>query len=185
MRLIATRLNDFLRRYKRPDHLDNDQAMIEIKSMATAVNKRIAADVTEITIQNRLDDAFQEVAEIFRGNGWPKPAVFVAAMDTINKRSANSGSEVKKDWTPNPLEIAANRINAGEPVGDQFLFGRLAHDLMATGDVTQDQIRKLRSALYFTEKHQHGEEVARKREDARLERHAKAAPETPALEAAE
>lgn len=171
MKLIAGELNGFLRRYKRPDHLDNDQALIEIKAMATAVNKRIQSGLSQSAVLSKLDSAFQEVAELFRGREWPKPALFVEAMANVN-RSAPSGDVTADDWVLDPIQIAADRINAGDAVGDNWLYGHDAVSLMRSGMVSKETMRKYRSAMYFKTKDViKNEAEARRREDLLIRKH--------------
>lgn len=171
MKLIASELNDFLRRFKRPDHLDNDQAMLEIKATCTAINKRMAAGIDKIAVLDRLGDAFQDVCENFRGTGWPKTAVFVTSMESIAKRKPANVITFKPSENTSPVIAAAKCMNAGEAIGDDWLYGRLCIELMATGDVDQETLRKYRSALYFTMKDVWGETIARQNEDALIARH--------------
>lgn len=76
------------------------------------------------------------------------------------------------DTNGDPLKIAGVRIAHGKPVGEGYLFGRMAVDLLRSGYATMADLRKYRSALYFNEKSGLGEEAAKRNEDARLERHA-------------
>lgn len=171
MRLIASELNDFLRRFKRPDHLDNDQAMLEIKATCTAMNKRMESGLDKIAMIDRLGDAFQDVCENFRGTGWPKTAVFVTSMENLAKRRPAKIIPFRQADAQGPAAIIAKRMNDGGDVGDDWLYGRLCIELMATGAVDQDTLRKYRSALYFSMKDTWGEADARKYEDALIERH--------------
>lgn len=147
MRQITEHLNDFLRRYRRPDHLDAEQSLIELRSMAEAVNKRIAASVDGPELGDRVRDIFQCLAETYRGKDWPKVADFVAAVKDTHKPVRSETSERRA-----PEYIMADRMNAGEGVGDGWLYGRLAVTLMATGLVSQETMRQYRSALYFSTK---------------------------------
>lgn len=176
MHLIASELNEFLRRFKRPDHLDNDQAMLEIKATCTAINKRMQSGLDRVAVLDRLRDAFQDVCENFRGTGWPKTAVFVTSMESINRHKAPV--EVKSaqgGLVVDPIAIACRRMNAGELVGDDWIYGRRCHELMASGEVSQDTLRKYRSAIYFSFKDVWGEDTARRLEAEMIARHEAAA----------
>lgn len=172
MKLIASELNEFLRRFKRPDHLDNDQAMLEIKATCVAINKRMPSGIDKIAVLDRLGDAFQDVCEIFRGTGWPKTAVFVTSMENMARRKTNVVPiKNNSDDVFSPAAINAARMNAGQSVGDDWLYGRFCHELMETGDVTDDLLRKYRSALYFDAKAAVGEDKARQQEADWVKRH--------------
>lgn len=145
--------------------------MIEIKAMSTAINKRMMAGLDATAIGQKLDDAFQEVAELFRGTGWPKPAVFVSAMEAINRKVMISGDAPKSDWSLDPVAIVAKRMNAGDAVGDDWLYGRKCVELMASGQVSQDTLRKYRSALYFSAKAVLNEDKAKELEAGWIKKH--------------
>lgn len=162
-------MNNFLRRYERPNHLDNEQAIIEIKTIATAINKRTPAGLSQTGVGDRLDDAFQHVSENYSGRGWPKAAYFVKAMETIARHVTTEKPD--DTWSLDPVAIAAKRMNAGNPVGDDWLFGRRCVELMATGEVSVETLRQYRSGWYFSAKDLYGEDKAREMEDAMLKRH--------------
>jgi len=44
IRLITAQINDFLRLYKRPDHLDQETALAEMREMAEEINLLNAPD---------------------------------------------------------------------------------------------------------------------------------------------
>lgn len=73
------------------------------------------------------------------------------------------------------MKVIGRRIAHGKPIGESYLFGRLAHDLLESGYATFAELRKYRSALYFSDKACVGEDIAKRREEARLKRHEDAA----------
>lgn len=75
----------------------------------------------------------------------------------------------------NSLKVMGERIAAGKPIGDGYLFGRLAHDLIRSGHATELGLRKYRSTLYFSERDTFGELEAKRREKARMDNHRGAA----------
>ena len=175
MQMTLSGLTDFLERYKQPDHLSDATSMAEMKSICDAINARMSADIDKQAVLDRLADVFQAVSEQYLGAAWPKAAVFVKAMDGINKRRTSMDidrpavSEVS-----DALTIAANRINSGESVGEEYLYGRLNLELMATGDVTDEALKKCRTALFFNMKRAWGDEKALHVEGEFMRRHERA-----------
>jgi len=177
MQMTLSGLTDFLERYKQPDHLSDTTSMAEMKSICDAINARMSADLDKQAVMDRLGDVFQAVSEQYLGASWPKAAVFVKAIDGINKRSTTTpiqssnagGSSVSGSLS---LKVMSDRINSGQGVGDEYLYGRLNHELMATGAVSEEALKKCRSALFFSMKDVWGEEKALLREAECKKRHA-------------
>lgn len=71
-------------------------------------------------------------------------------------------------------QIAAKRIKSGELVGDTWLFGRGAVELLKLNLVTEDDLRPYRSALYFSAKNVGGRDYADAIEANMLTRHERA-----------
>lgn len=114
---------------------------------------------------NRFEDTLAEDAKT---RAWPTEGEIKSAARAI--RPTQSRTVVEGDEI-DPVKIAAGRINRGEAVGDSWLWGRLALELLASGEVSLAQIRAYRSAVYFAEKKMIGDEVAKAREEQRGDRH--------------
>jgi hypothetical protein len=168
MNLILSELNDFLRRFKRPDHLDNGLALLEMKATATAINKRIRSDADYGALVGILEDAFQDVSETFRGTGWPKTAVFVQSMENINRRASPSSSLPDTNWSLDPVEINAKRMNANEGVGDMWIYGRLCVDLMRSGKVSDATLSAYRKGYFMDLKDSRGDVTEARRIEAEM-----------------
>jgi hypothetical protein len=67
--------------------------------------------------------------------------------------------------------ITGARMAAGEPVGEGYLYGSDAVELIAQGLVDQDTMRKYRSAAYFNRKSIYGHDAAIAWEEAAKQRH--------------
>ena len=79
--------------------------------------------------------------------------------------------EHKSEWTLNPENLTAGRIKRGEAVGDNYIFGRTAVDLIKANLITENDLKPYRSAMFFQDKDVSGEEVARQREHSRRVKH--------------
>jgi hypothetical protein len=69
------------------------------------------------------------------------------------------------------MQIAAKRIANGEAVGDEWIYGRRALELIEGGLVTEGQLRAYRSALFFRMRDMWGEDAAKKAEAELIQRH--------------
>lgn len=172
LQIITTKLNTFLREYQRPEHLTTELALQEIRRSADAVNKRIAASIEADGLRNSLEEICQIVAENHRGRDWPVTQEFAKACDSFAKTPAvKEFVQAQPEFKLDPLQRAADRMNAGESVGDGFLYGRSAVELLETGMVSKDTMRQYRSQLYFDAKKAWGDEQAVRMENAMIQRH--------------
>lgn len=69
------------------------------------------------------------------------------------------------------FEIAGNRMAANDPVGEAYLYGSDAVELIARGLVDEGTMRRYRSAAYFHRKDMYGQEAATAWEDSAKARH--------------
>lgn len=138
---ITALTNDYLRRYRRPEHLDTNQSLIEIRAIAESLNSRIAASVQAESLDNLTHDIFRDVSENHRGRDWPVIAEFVKAADKV---SAQAGG--KTEVIPmTPIEISAQRILDGEQVGQGWLYGAMSVDLERSGQIEPAKLEAYRS----------------------------------------
>lgn len=176
VRMITSQLNDFLRLYKRPDHLDQNAALIELREMAEEMNGLIPTSFSPSDLEGRIRDALRFIRQTYKGRSWPTVSHMVDAMERVAKRSGGDvaiANEAPK-WALDPLAVMAGRMNEGEAVGDEWLYGQNAARLIASGLVPADTMRKYRSALYFAAKDDCGADIAKTMEAGWLARHAAA-----------
>ena len=173
VRLITASLNDFLRLYKRPDHLDEQTALTELREMAEEMNLLIASTSGQSDLEGQIKQAFRNIRQTYKGRSWPTVSHIVDAMNVSAKVSKPKQAEgkVEAGWRPDTMQIMANRMNAGEAVSDSYLYGRSAVELLKAGLVDMQTMRKYRSALYFAAKDAIGEDLAKAMEDRLIQRH--------------
>lgn len=166
MRTITGALNEFLRQFKTPPQLDEKAALTRLRMTAETINKRLPASLQSEGLANRLGDIFAAVFEDHRGREWPSGEQFASAADAIGKRTDNV-----IQFTPfDPIRINLRRIEQGEALGHEWIYGRLAVELIQAG-ATEAQLDAYRSALFFHFKDQWGEGPARDREQELRHRH--------------
>lgn len=103
-------------------------------------------------------------------SAWPLVADLVKVCSNQNKHDSLSqprSNIVKFD----PVKINAQRMNDGEPVGEDWLYGHNALLLEQSGLVDADTMRRYRSTLYFSAKRQWGEGPAGQYESHLVARH--------------
>jgi hypothetical protein len=143
-------------------------------------NARAQQDEVEALLRVLLkfapgSDAGQWVREVLdqleyqmKTRAWPTKGELGAACSNLRKVAARSATS---EHDLHPVEINAARMNAGEAVGEDWLYGANAVALATSGLVSGDTMRRYRSGAYFARKAHLGEAKARSWEDAQLEIH--------------
>lgn len=167
----ASIITDCLRQYQRPSHLDNEAALREISAIAEEVNALISTSLSPDGFRGRVMDACRHIRKTYTNRQWPMPAHFIKAVEatTPKPEAANIGSE-----PTDMLQIMAGRMNAGEHVGDSWLYGRNAVRLMQSGMVLENTMSAYRRAKFNAERSVYGDRKAEEMQQAMLQRHADA-----------
>lgn len=145
---VAARLNRFLSRRSMPRAIEGrEQAIADELDALVATVARYAPQQ-----QDALADWWpkfeSDLGERNITRSWPSEGEISASCKAVTatpiRRPAN-GDEV------DPEKINANRIREGLPVGDSWVWGRGAADLIRGGHVTEEHLRPYRSSLFFAE----------------------------------
>ena len=79
---------------------------------------------------------------------WPTAKeISKAAKDIAPKRPEIRDDTQPKGYEPNELKINAKRIHNKEDVGENYIFGTMADQMVRTGLVTQEQLQPYRDYL--------------------------------------
>jgi hypothetical protein len=167
MRVIVSQINAFLTDWKRPEHLTPEGAMRKMRAMAEAINRRLPASCVHDGLVLACEDIFQEVAEAHRGKEWPDVSLFAK---TAEGRGAKAAQAIPVAHVFDTVDINFRRMQRGDALGDEWLFGRRAVELLERG-ATEDDLDRYRSGLFFTFKEVWGLEEARKAEMDLRRRH--------------
>lgn len=102
---------------------------------------------------------------------WPSEGEIAASCKAVSSAPTHrlaEGTEIDAN------AINARRIKAGDPVGEFWVYGTMAAELLQSRAVTDADLRPYRSSLFFNDREVYGEEEARRMEGERLNRHAEA-----------
>lgn len=160
MRLITGLANRFLAEWKRPEHLTNETAMTRLRSIAEAINKRLPASLNRDGLEEVCSDIFQAVSENHRGREWPDVSTFAKCAEARGE-SAAKAAPVQHEF--DTVDINLRRLRRGDALGDEWMFGRRAVELLGRG-ATEEELDAYRSALFFNFKEVWGVEEARSAE---------------------
>lgn len=105
-----------------------------------------------------VDSVLEQVAYQMKTRAWPTVAEIGAACSNARKEARALGPvpSVAMDI----YELNANRMKAGEAVGECYLYGREAVEIIARGLIDEATMTKYRSAAFFARKKHQGEESA-------------------------
>lgn len=148
IRTAASIVTDFLRQYQRPSHLDNDAALREISAIAEEVNALALTSLSPEEFKARIIEACRHIRQTYTQRAWPMPAHFIKAMEAVTaKASKNAVPDANVTSFGSAIQIAAKRIVEGEPVGESWLYGKMALQLLSEGLVSQADIDRYRKGL--------------------------------------
>lgn len=162
-----------LRRYKTPEHMNDDALRDEVNFLVEDINRQIPEDYAEVAMNSLMPEINNAIRRRHGATGWPPAKVFIAATDdaveVINKRRATA--EPTEEFSLDPYKIASRRMRTGEPVGESYLWGRQAVELIARGLVDQPTMEGYRLGAFMARKEHYGEEEAIRWEEEAKARH--------------
>ena len=144
---LTTCLQTYLDRKSIPMNLNGkpDAQQAEINALLHSVLRHAPArDYLEWW--GRVEVALGDASKT---RGWPTEGDIRAACMLIRPMDTRRPADVEK---MDRLEAIAQRMERCETVGDTYFFGRFAVEMKSRGLVTEDTLRKYRSAWYFAAK---------------------------------
>ena len=155
---LRNALRDFLDRRSIPIHLrDKDDA--RKKEMAALLGKvislapKVGYDDWFVSLANALDDMATH-------RTWPTVNEIRGAARLVAKNRSPQAGEIAEFST---VDVMLSRLRNKEPLGDEWLYGSRAVELIGAG-ASEDDLKPYRSALFFSMKEIWGEAVALDRE---------------------
>ena len=181
---LRIRLTRFLDRRSVPRRLeDKPQAQAdEINALVEALARSAPRDPDALRewwpgFEARIGEAAH--------SSWPTiKDVRECAKASLADRPAPEGEK----WKIDSAELHARRMKAGEPVGEGWLYGVLACEMISRGLIDRETMERHRKAAFWNradayneeearrweadvkQRHEHGKELWKAREDKRIER---------------
>ncbi|MEO1538504.1 MAG: hypothetical protein AAFR73_12325 [Pseudomonadota bacterium] len=162
--VIAKIFQAWLKRYSPPNVIKNDADVMkdERDSLLRVILKFAPSQDYDAWVHRALDALEYQM----KTRAWPTKSELGAVCANLRKEV---GVEAASDnWALNPVKVSANRMNEGKPVGDDYLYGKRCVEMMATGEVDRETLRKYWSAYYFNLKHVLGDEAEAHRIEAEM-----------------
>jgi hypothetical protein len=163
---ISEKLSEYLERKSIPRGMEGNSRAI--KAEFDALLSCLMRFAPSADYGDWWESMVRHLDENSKTRSWP---LVEELKDAIFKTRPPKSIRVSQGDEIDPLQINAKRMNSGEPVGDQWLYGQLAHELENSGLVNAETFQKYRSSLFFSMKRVWHEETARKVEGERRQHH--------------
>lgn len=136
---------------------DNAQALKdETSALVGAVRRNCPARGDDlIDWWERFEVAVGEAC----GDFWPNEKAVIAACKTASQAMPQM-RDMTGGWVLDPEAIAARKMQAGEAVGENWLWGQDACRIIAKGLIDEATMRAYRSGAFLARKAVHGEAAA-------------------------
>lgn len=166
---ITEMLDRWLDRLAPPRHLVEkpQAAQEEVEALLRILTKM----APQSDYQPFIRRVFDQVEYAAKTRTWPTVNELGAACSATRKESPKAADLTGGAEAKTPVQIAAARMARGEPVGDQWLWGSMACELIASREIDEATMKRYRSGAFFAQKATYGEEAALRWEAEMKARH--------------
>lgn len=151
---IAKALTQWLESYSPPRNLAGNPEGLQRES------ERLLSVLTKFAPQDGYNgwvaSVLDQCAYQMKTRAWPTVGELGAACSNARKSMPVTTTQTAFD----PYELNANRMKAGEHVGEGYLYGREAVEMIARRLIDQETMTRYRSAAFLTRKQLYGEASA-------------------------
>lgn len=169
MAVIEEAVMRFQARYTPPRAMSKDAQEDTFAAVCASINRKLPSRVTEEGLRDRLSRIFEYVSDRHETNAWPLQAEYIKA---VNAAASGGSTPAGTEWQVDPVAHAARRIRAGDPVGQEWLFGRGLMELSMQQGITEDDVKPYRDSLFYADRALVGEAAAQRRQADRVARNA-------------
>lgn len=169
MAVIEDAVMRFQARYTPPRAMSKDAQEDTFAAVCASINRKLPSKVTEEGLRDRLSRIFEYVSDRHETNAWPLQAEYTKA---VNATAASGSMPASTEWKVDPVAHAARRMRAGEPVGQEWLFGRGLMELSMQQGITEAEVKPYRVSLFYADRDLVGEAEAQRRQTDRMARNA-------------
>lgn len=144
--IIAMWLKELLSRYEVPKAYDKIKAREEMVFMVEDINSELPSKVNDGYLKVCLGNIAQHIRKHNISRTWPTIKNFMTAIREIEKPEPELNSDLS-EFSLCPIQISAKRIKLREPVGDYYIIGGGAKQLLDQGLVSQADIEHYKKSL--------------------------------------
>jgi glutamate synthase domain-containing protein 1 len=116
-------------------------------AMVEDINSEIPSNVEQSSLDHILSKMSQDIRKNTRSRSWPTIYTLTKAAQKCSETQATAITGPKQPHIFDSDKIAANRINAGEPVAESYITGTGADRLVEKKLVTSKQIQTYYKSL--------------------------------------
>lgn len=165
---VAARLNRFLHRRTMPKSIEGKpQAIADELDALVSVVARFAPQQQE-SLADWWPRFESDLGERNATRSWPSEGEVAASCKAVSGQTSLRPAEAADIDSG---AIWARRIRESGPVADFAMYGRFAVDMIRRGLITEGDLTKWRSNLFFADKDVYGEAEALRREAERKAAH--------------
>ena len=146
-RTIGAWLQEELKRYDVPPNHTPDRARQEMDAMVEDINSEITSSVEQSSLDHILSKMSQDIRKNTRSRSWPTIYTLTKAAQKCSETQATAIAGPRQPHVFDSDKIAANRINAGEPVAQSYITGTGADRLVEKKLVKPQQIDRYKRGL--------------------------------------
>lgn len=168
---ITAALTDWLDRYSCPMNLRDKPKAAQAEAEALAGVLLKYAPQTEY--RPFLNQVFGQLDCQMKTRAWPTVGEVVAVCVNLRKEAAKGGRSLDQGEVKDmrPCAIAARAMAEGKPIGEGWLYGRQAVEMIAEGLIDRDTMQRYRSAAFLRRKAAYDETSALEWEAEAKQRH--------------
>ena len=162
-----------LHRYRLADHLSDDAIRDEVNLLVEDINQLIPNETTDADLRLLFPKVNAAIRRRHGAQGWPPAKVFIAATEDAVEAAAKTktASQPARAAGLDPFEITAAIMHAKEPVGETYLWGRQAVEMIVRGLVDQATMESYRLGAFMARKEHYGQDEAIRWEDEAKAQH--------------
>ena len=165
---ITGLLTRWLERYTPPAQIrENERAQQDEAQALLAVLLRFAP---QTGYGDFVAKAFDQLEYQMKTRAWPTKGELGAVCSNLRKEAPRA-TDITGNADMTAEAITARRMQRGEPVGEGWLYGRAAVELIAAGLVDRETMTRYRSLAFFARKDLYGEAAAKAWEAEAIARH--------------
>lgn len=152
---LSQYFNEWLDRFSPPRAIQNNPKAMQddANSMLAIVGKYAPSQ----GYAEWLDKVLTELTESMTTRSWPAPGELVKACKARTEHRERPKGE---EWQIDEAAVIGAKMKAGQPVGEGWLYGRSAVDLIKRGLVDLETMTAYRSGAFFARKGKNNDEAA-------------------------
>jgi hypothetical protein len=152
---LSQYFNEWLDRFSPPRAIQNNPKAMQddANSMLAIVGKYAPSQ----GYAEWLDKVLTDLTESMTTRSWPAPGELVKACKSRTEHREKPKGE---EWQIDEAAVIGAKMKAGDPVGEGWLYGRSAVDLIKRGLVDLETMTAYRSAAFFARKGKNNEAAA-------------------------